>query len=251
MKGCARTTAVGGTRPPHFRQPCTVFTPLVSSERCTNANFVAAFSLQPGVSLRSSASLAASSEALQRPGCSVQAFVLLGAAAAICAQVIPHISQPGVASTQSGTTNPAAWPPQWLPEPVVAGTSPSTSTLPSPSSPLPCLDQVDNCKGPGGRVVGGARGRGAYLRGKKPLSPIKQRLGREGWSGNGEKGLLPENVPQFPPPVASLGTPVRQPRHGNSIDRNMSAKPNGYWRVAATNTTDEKPARIAMIGAAW
>ena len=46
MKGCARTTAVGGTRPPHFRQPCTVFTPLVSSERCTNANFVAERSLR-------------------------------------------------------------------------------------------------------------------------------------------------------------------------------------------------------------
>ena len=49
---------------------------------------------------------------------------------------------------------------------------------------------------------------------------------------------------------------VLAPLCGNRVTatasiRKMSAKPNGYWRVAATNTTDEKPARIAMIGAAW
>ena len=63
----------------------------------------------------------------------LEAFDLLGAAATVCAQVVPHISQPGAASTQSGTKNPAAWPPQWLP--VVAGTSPSPSTPRTPSSP--------------------------------------------------------------------------------------------------------------------
>jgi len=41
--------------------------------------------------------------------------------------------------------------------------------------------------------------------------------------------------------------------NGNSLRQRImsSESESGSWRVPATNTTDDKPAQVAMIGAAW